>query len=114
LTPKQLEKELTTRFAHYIAAPQVSVIVSDVRSQTFSIVGEVNRPGAYPLRQKITILEALAAAGGFKDFAKTKKIYVLRNNADGTKGKLPFNYDKALKGESTSFEVLAHDTIVVP
>lgn len=114
LTPKQLEKELTTRFAHYIAAPQVSVIVSDIRSQTFSIVGEVNRSGSFQLKQKTTMLEALASAGGFKDFAKTKKIYVLRTNADGTKTRMPFNYDKALKGEVPSFDVQAHDTIVVP
>lgn len=114
LTPKDLEKELTTRFSHFIASPQVSVIVADVRSQTFSIVGEVNRAGSFPLRQKTTMLEALASAGGFKDFAKTKKIYVLRTNADGTKTRMPFNYDKALKGEVPSFEVQAHDTIVVP
>jgi polysaccharide export outer membrane protein len=114
LTPKQLETELTTRFSHYIAAPQVSVIVADVRSQTFSIVGEVNRSGSFQLKQKTTMLEALAAAGGFKDFAKTKKIYVLRTKADGTKERLPFNYDKALKGEVPSFDVMAHDTIVVP
>ena len=114
LTPKDLEKELTTRFSHFIASPQVSVIVADVRSQTFSIVGEVNRAGSFQLKQKTTMLEALAAAGGFKDFAKTKKIYVLRTNADGTKTRMPFNYDKALKGEVPTFEVQAHDTIVVP
>jgi polysaccharide biosynthesis/export protein len=114
LTPKDLEKELTTRFAHFIASPQVSVIVADVRSQTFSIVGEVNRAGSFQLKQKTTMLEALASAGGFKDFAKTKKIYVLRTNPDGTRTRMPFNYDKALKGEVASFEVQAHDTIVVP
>jgi polysaccharide biosynthesis/export protein len=114
LTPKDLEKELTTRFSHFIASPQVSVIVADVRSQTFSIVGEVNRAGSFQLKQKTTMLEALAAAGGFKDFAKTKKIYVLRTNPDGTKTRMPFNYDKALKGEVPTFEVQAHDTIVVP
>ncbi len=114
MTPKQLETELTAKFAHFIASPQVSVIVIDVRSQTFSIVGEVNRPGSFQLKQKMTMLEALAGAGGFKDFAKTKKIYVLRTKADGTKERLPFNYDKALKGEVPSFDVQAHDTIVIP
>ena len=114
MTPKQLETELTAKFAHFIASPQVSVIVIDVRSQTFSIVGEVNRPGSFQLKQKTTMLEALAGAGGFKDFAKTKKIYVLRTKADGTKERLPFNYDKALKGEVPSFDVQAHDTIVIP
>lgn len=116
LTPKQLEAELTRRFSNFIASPQVSVIVADVRSRTFSIMGEVNRPGAFPLRQKLTVLEALAAAGGFKDFAKTKKVYVLRLNADGSRVKLPFNYDRVIKGEdpSQNIELQTHDTIVVP
>ncbi|HWR37601.1 MAG TPA: polysaccharide biosynthesis/export family protein [Clostridia bacterium] len=116
LTPKQLETELTKRFSQYIASPQVSVIVADVRSRTFSIVGEVNRPGSFPLRQKLTVLEALAAAGGFKDFAKTKRIYVLRLNADGTRSRLPFSYNRVIKGEETAqnVELQSHDTIVVP
>ncbi len=116
LTPKQLETELTKRFTNFISMPQVSVIVADVRSRTFSIVGEVNRPGAYALRQKMSVLEALASAGGFKDFAKTKKIYVLRKNADGTSVRLPFNYDKVIKGKDTAqnIDVQSHDTIVVP
>lgn len=116
LTPKQLETELTKRFSKFVASPQVSVIVADVRSRTFSIVGEVNRSGSYPLRQKLTVLEALASAGGFKEFAKTKKIYVLRLTPSGERIRLPFNYNRVIQGEETAqnIELQSHDTIVIP
>ncbi len=65
--------------------------------------------------QRLSVLDGLAMAGGFKDFAKVKRMYILRTNRDGTTEKLPFNYKKALGGNTTqNFILTARDTIVVP
>ena len=95
--------------------PEVTVIVQEPRSQYFTVVGEVVKPGAYPLGQRLSVLDGLAMAGGFKDFAKVKKMYVLRNQRDGSTERLPFNYKKALGGNTEQNLILTpRDTIVVP
>lgn len=116
LTPLQLQDLLTEDMKKLISDPQVTVIVNEVHSLTFNIVGEVNRPGYYPLTRRMTILDAIAMSGGFKDFAKVKKIYVLRSEANGQQVKLPFNYKNVIKGRNTNenVELQARDTIVVP
>src|SRR5216683_7716323 len=77
-TPRQLEQEITKRLQSYISEPEVTVIVTDSKSQKINILGMVARPGAYLLTSSTTVLDAIAMAGGFKDFAKQKSIYVLR------------------------------------
>ena len=64
----------------------------------------------------MTVLDAIAMAGGFRDFAKTKKIYVLRTPADGKQVRLPFNYKNVIKGKNASenIELEPRDTLVVP
>lgn len=92
LTPKQLQGNLTLALRSYLANPEVTVIVQEVRSQKFNILGEVARPGSYPLSKSTTVVDALAIAGGFRDFAKVKKIYILREQQSGSPLKIPFNY----------------------
>ena len=115
LTPTQLQADITKKLLSYIANPEVTVIVQDARSQYFTVVGEVARPGSYPLGQRLTILDGLALAGGCKDFAKSKRIYILRPRPDGTTERMPFNYKRALAGDTKdNFTLMARDTIVVP
>jgi len=116
LTPLQLQDVLTTELKKYISDPQVTVIVNQVNSLTFNVVGEVLKPGYYPLTRRMTILDAIAMSGGFRDFAKTKKIYVLRTDADGKQLRLPFNYKNVIKGKTSSqnIELQPRDTLVVP
>jgi len=115
-TPRQLEQELTARLKNYISEPEVTVIVEQIRSQKFNILGQVTKPGSYPLTNSPTVLDAIALAGGFRDFAKQKSIYVLRQNADGTQARLPFNYKDVIKGKNTAQNVRLepNDTVVVP
>ena len=75
-TPMQLTKTLTELLGKYINNPDVNVIVTEVRSKKYYIDGEVNKPGTYLLVTPTTILEALSNAGGFRDFANTKKIRI--------------------------------------
>jgi len=116
-TPLQLEQEIAKRLANFISEPEVTVIVQDSKSQRINILGMVMRPGAYLLTgSATTVLDAIAMAGGFKDFAKQKAIYVLRQNPDGTQKRIPFNYKEVIKGHDPDQNVrlLPRDTVVVP
>jgi polysaccharide biosynthesis/export protein len=77
-TPMQLTSALTELLSKYMNNPDVAVFVTDVRSKKYYIIGEVNRGGSFRLVTPTTVLEALGNAGGFRDFANTKKIKVLR------------------------------------
>jgi polysaccharide export outer membrane protein len=79
-TPMQLTKTLTELLTKYINNPDVTVFVTDVRSKKYFIIGEVNRAGPFPLVTPTTVLEALGNAGGFREFANTKKIKILRGD----------------------------------
>lgn len=116
LTPLQLQDNITQDLKAFIDNPEVTVIVDDPRSHQFNIVGQVARPGTYPLSQSMTVLDAIAEAGGFKDFAKQTKIYVLRPSPGGIRVRIPFNYKKVIRGSDLQENVVLKpgDTIVVP
>ena len=115
-TPVQLQDVLADTMKKYVSDPQVTVVVEKIASLSFNIVGEVNHPGYFPLTRRMTVLDAIALAGGFKDFAKTKKVYVLRTAANGSQERLPFNYKQVIKGQNPqqNIELQPRDTIVVP
>jgi polysaccharide export outer membrane protein len=115
LTPSQLAAEITESLKKYVTSPQVTVIVTTINSQRVYILGEVTRPGAFPLLPGMTVMQALSSAGGFTAFAKMKSIYVLRNE-NGKKVKYPFNYKDAINGKNSEqdIQLKAGDTIVVP
>lgn len=115
LTPDQLGKVITTDLRKYMENPQVTVIVTAINSQRFSILGEVRRPGTFQMLPNMTILQALSDAGGFSPFAKLKDIYVLRM-VNGQQEKFPFNYKNVLKGKDPQANIVLRpgDTIVVP
>ena len=115
-TPLALEREIAEKLKSYISEPEVTVMVQQINSQKFNILGQVAKPGAYALVNSATVLDAIALAGGFRDFAKKKSIYVLRQNADGSQQRIPFNYKEVLKGENPAqnIRLQPRDTIVVP
>ncbi|MDR3764596.1 MAG: polysaccharide biosynthesis/export family protein [Acidobacteriota bacterium] len=114
-TVEQLRRTIAVQLKKYMEAPEVTVIVKEARSQFFTIVGMVQKPGSYPLTQRLTVMEGLAMGGGFKDFAKKKKILVVRTKRDGTTERLPFNYEAAANGElKQNFALEQKDMIVVP
>ena len=116
LTPIQLQDQVTASLRKLMSDPQVTVIVAEIRSLTFNVVGQVLRPGYFPLTRRMTVLDAIALAGGFQPFAREKKVYVLRTQADGKQVKLPFNYKDVIKGKHSdeNIELQARDTVVVP
>ena len=115
LTPLQLSKAITEKLNKYFTDPQVTVIVTAINSRRIFILGEVGRPGAYPLLPDMTVLQALSGAGGFSQFANLKGIYVLRNE-NGKQVRYPFNYKEVIKGFRPEQNIVLKpgDTVVVP
>jgi polysaccharide export outer membrane protein len=115
LTPSELEKVLTAKLAQFINNADVTVVVKEIHSKKVYLVGAVNKVGPIPLLSEMTVLQALAEAGGLTDYAKRKKIYVLRKEG-GKQLKLLFDYDAVIKGEHMEQNIIVHpdDTVVVP
>ena len=116
LTPRALQARLTKELDAYIHKPQVTVIVREVNSRKFYMIGEVERPGVYPLAPGMTVLDALATAGGFRDFAKMQQIYLLRLRPDGSRKRIHFDFKAAVNGKASyrDIELQVGDTLVVP
>ena len=114
LTPLQLADQIAAKLKKYIQDPNVSVVVGQIHSKVVYLLGEVGRKGPIEMTPGMTLLEAIGSAGGLTDFANSKKIYILRDEA-GKHEKIPVHYKEALKGDSSLNLVLKPgDTIVVP
>jgi polysaccharide biosynthesis/export protein len=115
LTPLELTTRLIDNLKKYLEDPRVTVTVQTVLSRRVFILGQVSRPGTFPLLSDMTVFQALSAAGGISEYAKGAKIYVLRTEG-GKQVKLPFNYKAALRGNDPekNFLLKPGDTIVVP
>jgi polysaccharide biosynthesis/export protein len=115
-TTDQVQAEIVSKLSSFISHPQVNVLVQEIKSRTFNVVGKVLKPGEFDLIRPMNVLDGVALAGGFTQFAKTSKIYVLRKGPEGQTSMLPFNYKKVIKGESLDQNVALQpgDTIVVP
>ena len=115
-TPQQLQVEIAQGLVSYISAPEVAVIVQTINSKKYSILGQVARAGSSSLTGPMTVLDAIAAAGGFQTFAKRKKIYILRTGPDGREQRIPFNYTEVIKGKhpEQNIQLQARDIIIVP
>jgi polysaccharide export outer membrane protein len=115
-TPLQLEHDIATKLRAYITEADVTVIVTQITSEKINVMGRVMKPGSYPLTCTTTILDALALAGGFQEFAKQKSIYILRSNPAGGQTRIAFNYKDVIKGNhpEQNIRLQSHDTVVVP
>jgi polysaccharide export outer membrane protein len=115
VTPLQLRDVISKRLSEFMPAPEVSVIVTDVRSFKVSVIGEVTRPGRYELRSKATVLDVVALAGGFTQFSSRSKIVVLRPNGKKV-DRIPFNYNRVIAagGEDENFHLQPNDIVLVP
>ena len=112
LTALELREVLAQKLGEYIPSPEVSVIVSDVRSFKVSVIGEVARAGRFELKSSTSVLDALALAGGFTPFAARSRIVILRP-AGTTMKKIPFNYNK-LAGAQENFYLQNGDIVLEP
>jgi polysaccharide export outer membrane protein len=110
LTPERLSAQLKQAFSTYINNPDVTVTVVQVNSKRYTVAGEVMRAGPYPLVLPTKVFDALSTVG-FRDFANTKKIKIIRG-----KERIKFNYNEVLKGKHLEQNIFLEpgDTIYVP
>jgi len=115
LTAMQIRDVLVSRLTEYMPSPEVSVIVREVKSAKVTVIGRVRTPGRYDIKTRSTVMDLLAQAGPFSDFASLGRIFVLRADGSTTK-RLSFDYNKALsrQGDHENFVVEPGDIIVVP
>jgi polysaccharide export outer membrane protein len=114
-TIEQLTSEVTTRLKGFLETPQVTITLAQAVSARFFVIGEVGHSGSYPLTGRTTVLQALALAGGFREFAKREKIMVIREKR-GERNALAFNFRDV--GDGTKLEqnivLESGDTVIVP
>lgn len=123
-TPRELGTELAEQLGSLITAPTVTITVVSSSSQRFFVVGEVGRPGEYPLISRTTVLQALALAGGFREYAKTDEIKIIRQEVLVGVDKRPFtreivlpvSYKALARGQDLqrNYVLKPSDVIVVP
>ena len=112
-TSLELRDSLTEAFKEYVTNPVVTVIVQDAIAAQVHVIGEVASPGSQVMTGSMTVLQALAKSGGLREFADKNNIRILRVNGTRT-DTIPFNYKRALKGETEPVYLQPGDTIVVP
>ena len=115
MTPMQAEKAITERLSKLINGADVTVIVTDINSKKVYVVGAVRKEGPLAYTYRMSVMQAISEAGGLNDYAKRKKIYILRNE-NGKEYRLFFNYDEVIRGEKTeqNVQLLPGDTLVIP
>jgi polysaccharide biosynthesis/export protein len=113
--PGELKERIETRLQEYLSAPSVTVIVDTIKSYQVFVVGKVQKPGPIVIEKPITVLQALAFAGGFQEYAKDSEITVVRTNGANSTV-LPFNYREVIKGRNSEQNIYlkSGDVVVVP
>jgi polysaccharide biosynthesis/export protein len=121
LTPAQLKIELEKRLKDYLEVPTVTVIIDAIQSYRVYVIGKVQKPGVIMSERPITVLQALALAGGFQDFSKKDQITIIRTNAQlagkpQQDSRYPFDWDKVIDGTKQAQNVflVSGDVVNVP
>ena len=113
-TPLELRDIVTRQLKEYMNNPVVTVIVTEASGAVAYVTGEVSHPGSINMQGgRVSVLQAIALAGGVKDFADTKNILVLRPSSTGVQ-KIRFDYKEAIHGGGTQIYLRPGDTVVVP
>jgi polysaccharide export outer membrane protein len=115
LTPLELQAALADKFAKFFRGADVSVIVKEIHSQKVYVIGAVRKEGPVDMKAPLTVLQAVAEAGGLNDYARRSKIYILRKS-NGKEIRLPFDYSAVIRGSHGEQNVTLEvgDTVVVP
>jgi polysaccharide export outer membrane protein len=118
VTLAELTRTIRNRLAGTVfeCPPEVNIQVLKVNSKRYSMYGGILKQGEFPLLAQMTVMDAFANCGGFKEFANVKKIYILRKDASGLTRKIPFNYKDVSRGRNTEQDIKLQngDKIFVP
>jgi polysaccharide export outer membrane protein len=117
LTPAQLREQIALELKKFKEIPEVSVIVTDTKSQVVYVIGQVIQPGPYPLGPNASVLQIVAQAGGFTPFADRNSMVVIRRGKENHKEqRIQVSYKSIIAGRKAKGDITlqAGDTIVVP
>jgi len=113
-TATELQKEIAQKYAQYITEPAVTVVVKEVNSPKVSVLGEVKNPGVYKIKNRATVLDVIAMAGGWTDYAKKTKVTLIRPEPSGEQKLFNINLEDEFKGRRTGpVYIFPYDTIKV-
>jgi len=113
-TATELQKEIAERYKRFIAEPAVTVVVKEINSPKVSVLGEVKNPGIYKIKDRATVLDAIAMAGGLTEYAKKDRVTVIRVEPSGEQQYLKINLLDQIKGARPGpFYVLPYDKVYV-
>lgn len=116
-TPDELRIEIVKKIKNYQKSAEVAVIVQEVNSRRIFIVGDITNPGAYPIKSRTTVLQAIAMAGGFNQFASKNSLVLIRENGDGKRKKIKIRFGDIVnvkKDKDNNLILMPGDTIFVP
>jgi len=115
LTLMQLKYRITKALSHYLEAPQVYVVLTNPRHYEFSVLGNVQKEGTYQMLKPTDVLQALAMAGGFNEWADKDDVFILRGIGPRQK-RFPFEYSEVISGEKREQNIIMKpgDVIIVP
>ena len=109
----QLQQEIAERLKRYISGPVVNVMVKQINSLKISVLGEVRKPDVYRIKNRVTVLDAIAMAGGFTDLARPNRVVVLRNTSSGQQ-RIKININQVVADKaSRPFYLEPMDTVYV-
>lgn len=112
-TAAELQQEVTAKLSKYVVQPTVNVMVKQVNSLKISVLGEVRRPDVYRIKNRVTVLDAIAMAGGFTDLARPNRVVVLRNTSSGPQ-RIKINIKQLVEdANGAPFYLQALDTVYV-
>ena len=113
--PEEVSREAMERLRKYVQEPHVTLTVQEVRSYVVYILGEAQRPGEFRPQERLTVLQAVALAGGFTPFASPSRIVVIRKRPN-KEIRIPIDYDVIISGDQPEQNIYLHtgDTLVIP
>jgi len=116
LEPMELKEVITRELSEFITTPDVTVTLLASNSRMISIMGEVKRNARFPLKRDMRVLEAIAQAGGFTNFADRSDVRIVRQMPDGSEAEFRFDYKAYIRGNAagTNIVLQSGDTIIVP
>ena len=112
-TASELQEDITERLRRYLKQPMVNVMVKQINSLKISVLGEVRKPDVYRIKNRVTVLDAIAMAGGFTDLARPNRVVVLRSTPSGQQ-RIRINVKQTVADESgPAFYLQPQDTVYV-
>ena len=114
MTPEQLATAVQQAAAKFVRDPGATVIVKEIRSRKVYVIGEVTKPGTFPLASEMNVIQIIAEAGGFLESANKSNVVVVRNE-NGQERRYKVNYNEVVRGKNVgqNIRLLPGDTILI-